>query len=121
MRTLALVAAMTALTLSPSVLAAQSSANQQPASKPATSHASDTAKKASTSATATSTTKQASWTKEEVKEAQEGLAKEGLYKGKVDGTFNADTHKALKEYQKKNKMPVTGQLDDNVLAKLKSA
>jgi len=39
----------------------------------------------------------------------------------VDGTFNADTHKALKEYQKKNKMPVTGQLDENVLAKLKSA
>jgi peptidoglycan hydrolase-like protein with peptidoglycan-binding domain len=61
------------------------------------------------------------WTTDQIKEAQEGLAKAGFYKGKPTGVFNADTKKALKSYQKKNKLPVTGRLDDEVLNKLKSA
>jgi hypothetical protein len=35
--------------------------------------------------------------------------------------LNADTRKALKKYQKSNKLPVTGRLSDDVLAKLKSS
>jgi hypothetical protein len=35
--------------------------------------------------------------------------------------MNADTRKALREYQKQNKLPVTGRLSDSVLVKLKSA
>ena len=61
------------------------------------------------------------WTTDQIKEAQEGLAKAGLYKGKPTGQFNADTRKALKKYQKQNKLPVTGRLDNEVLNKLKSA
>ena len=61
------------------------------------------------------------WTKEQIKEAQQGLAKAGFYKGTVTGTWNKDTKNALKEFQKENKMPVTGHLSDSVLVKLKSA
>jgi peptidoglycan hydrolase-like protein with peptidoglycan-binding domain len=129
MRTLALVTAMTALTLSAGALAAQSTSTQQPAAKPTMSQTpavhvkSDTTKKATTaSAKATTTTaRHAAWTKDQVKEAQEGLAKAGLYKGKTSGIMNADTRKALRAYQKQNKLPVTGRLSDSVLVKLKSA
>jgi peptidoglycan hydrolase-like protein with peptidoglycan-binding domain len=61
------------------------------------------------------------WTKAQIKEAQEGLKKAGFYKGDTTGVFNADTRKALKKYQKSNKLPVTGRLSDDVLAKLKSS
>jgi peptidoglycan hydrolase-like protein with peptidoglycan-binding domain len=63
----------------------------------------------------------AKWTKAQIKEAQEGLKKAGYYKGDTTGVFNADTRKALKKYQKSNKLPVTGRLSDDVLAKLKSS
>lgn len=128
MRTFSLAAALTALTLSASTLAAQST-SQQPATKPAMSQSSavhvkqdSTKKAATTSASAkTSTTRHAAWTKNDIKEAQEGLTKAGLYKGKTSGIMNADTRKALREYQKQNKLPVTGRLSDSVLVKLKSA
>jgi peptidoglycan hydrolase-like protein with peptidoglycan-binding domain len=130
MRTFSLAAALTALTLSASALAAQST-SQQPATKPAMNQSSavhvkqDSTKKAATpsaSATKKSTaTRHAAWTKDDIKQAQEGLTKAGLYKGKTSGIMNADTRKALREYQKQNKLPVTGRLSDSVLVKLKSA
>ena len=129
MRTLALVTAMAALTFSAGALAAQSTSTQQPATKPTMNQApamhvkSDTTKKTATtaSAKAASTAHHAAWTKDQVKEAQEGLTKAGLYKGKASGVMNADTRKALRTYQKENKLPVTGRLSDSVLVKLKSA
>lgn len=130
MRTLSLIAAMAALTLSTGALAAQSTSTKPPAAKPTVSQpsnqsssmhaAQDTTKKAA-AANSTMTKRHAAWTKDQIKEAQEGLAKAGLYKGKVTGQFNADTRKALREYQKENKLPVTGRLSDSVLVKLKSA
>lgn len=129
MRTFSLAAALTALTLSASALAAQST-SQQPATKPAMNQSSavhvkqDSTKKAATtsaSAKTSTTTRHAAWTKDDIKEAQEGLTKAGLYKGKASGIMNADTRKALREYQKQNKLPVTGRLSDSVLVKLKSA
>ena len=129
MRTFSLVAALAALTVSASALAAQST-SQQPATKPAMNQSStvhvkqDTTKKAATTAAsvkASTTARHAAWTKDDIKEAQEGLSKAGLYKGKASGVMNADTRKALREYQKQNKFPVTGRLSDSVLVKLKSA
>jgi putative peptidoglycan binding protein len=129
MRTLALVTAMAALTLSAGALAAQSTSTQQPATKPSMSQTpavhvkSDTTKKAAPTVStkkAAATTHHAAWTKDQVKDAQEGLAKAGLYKGKATGEMNAATRKALRTYQKQNKMPVTGRLSDSVLVKLKS-
>jgi peptidoglycan hydrolase-like protein with peptidoglycan-binding domain len=127
MRTLALITAMAALTLSAGALAAQSTSTQPPATKPTMNQApavhvkQDTTKNATTAGAKAAKTHHAAWTKDQVKEAQEGLAKAGLYKGKATGMFNADTKKALREYQKQNKLPVTGRLSDSVLVKLKSA
>jgi peptidoglycan hydrolase-like protein with peptidoglycan-binding domain len=112
-RTLALVSAVVAASLSAGALSAQSTATtkQKPAMNqaPAVQTTMDSTKH-----------HHAAWTSEQIKEAQEGLAKAGLYKGKASGVFNADTRKALKAYQKQNKLPVTGRLNDDVLTRLKS-
>jgi peptidoglycan hydrolase-like protein with peptidoglycan-binding domain len=122
-RKLALVSAVVAGALSAGTLMAQTAAPKpgttstmqhaqtHPAAKP------DTGAKAATKA---ATTNHAKWTKDQIKEAQEGLIKAGLYKGPATGVFNADTRKSLREYQQKNHLPATGQLSDSVLAKLKT-
>jgi peptidoglycan hydrolase-like protein with peptidoglycan-binding domain len=125
MRRLSLFAGMLAMCLSAGALSAQSSSAQQPASKPTMKHSSsvnvtqDTAKAASSKSSMSA--RHAAWTKDQVKEAQEGLGKAGLYKGKATGVMNADTRAALRSYQKKNHLPVTGRLSDSVLVKLKSS
>ena len=122
LRSLALASALVVASLSASALSAQTSA--APSKPTPTSHAPTVHPKvdsSSTSAMSKSTHKSMAWTTEQIKEAQEGLAKAGFYKGKPTGQFNADTRKALKKYQKQNKLPVTGRLDNEVLNKLKSA
>jgi peptidoglycan hydrolase-like protein with peptidoglycan-binding domain len=125
-RKFALVSAVVAGFISAGTLTAQTAA---PAKKPAATStmqhtqsppaaAQDTGSKAAASKTTTHHTK---WTKDQIKEAQEGLIKAGLYKGQATGVFNADTRKALREYEKKNNLPATGKLSDSVLVKLKSA
>jgi peptidoglycan hydrolase-like protein with peptidoglycan-binding domain len=109
--TLAVAALMT--TLMAGGLHAQASATKHDSTMK--SNASAPAAKQSTMA------HHAKWTKTQIKEAQEGLKKAGYYKGDTTGVFNADTRKALKEYQKSNKLPVTGKLSEDVLAKLKSS
>jgi peptidoglycan hydrolase-like protein with peptidoglycan-binding domain len=122
-RTLALVSALAAASLSANSLSAQSTATptSKPAAAPAMKHASGSQAQDTTAKTTASTTHHAAWTKDQIKEAQEGLTKAGLYKGKATGVLNQDTKKALRAYQKQNNMPVTGRLNDDVLAKLKSA
>ena len=122
LRSLALASALVVASLSASALSAQTSA--APSKPTPTSHAPTVHAKvdsSSTSAMSKSTNKSMTWTTAQIKEAQEGLAKAGFYKGKPTGQFNADTRKALKKYQKQNKLPVTGRLDNEVLNKLKSA
>jgi len=118
-RTFALVSALVAASLSTQALSAQSSATttQQPAASPTTKKAPVVHAKADTTAMKTH---HAAWTKDQIKEAQEGLAKAGLYKGKATGVMNSKTKSALRAYQKENKLPVTGRLSDSVLVKLKS-
>jgi peptidoglycan hydrolase-like protein with peptidoglycan-binding domain len=123
LRSLALASALVVASLSASALSAQTSAapskpTPSAASPAPTVHAQDTSK---TSAMSKSASKSMTWTTDQIKEAQEGLAKAGFYKGKPTGQFNADTRKALEHYQKKNHLPVTGRLDNEVLKKLKSA
>jgi peptidoglycan hydrolase-like protein with peptidoglycan-binding domain len=104
-----------------SQLAAQTSA---PAKPPAVAQKPPTASTTPTSTAAAATpiaTHHPTWTKEEIVEAQTGLAKAGYYRGNPTGNMNADTHKALKAFQKANDMPATGRLSDSVLSKLKSA
>ena len=116
-RTLAVASAfVAAAALSTQPFAAQSAASSKPAMHQAPAQQVD-----STKAGATTLARHAAWTKDQVKAAQQGLAKAGLYKGEATGVWNQDTKKALRAYQKENKMPVTGRLSDSVLVKLKSA
>ncbi|MFA8439539.1 L,D-transpeptidase family protein [Pueribacillus sp. YX66] len=39
---------------------------------------------------------------------QQQLKAKGYYKGKIDGIFNRETEKAVKQFQKDNNLPVTG-------------
>jgi peptidoglycan hydrolase-like protein with peptidoglycan-binding domain len=123
-RTLAIAAAFTAVTLSTQAVAAQSTATK-PAMKqaPAQTVKVDSGKTTAAASSGKSTMKahHAMWTKDQIKEAQQGLAKAGFYKGTATGVWNKDTKNALKEFQKENKLPVTGRLSDSVLVKLKSA
>jgi hypothetical protein len=123
-RKFALVSAVVAGALSAGTLMAQTAA-PKPGASPTMQHAQtppaakqDTGSKA---ASKTATAHHAMWTKDQIKEAQEGLIKAGLYKGQATGVFNSDTRKALRAYEKKNHLPATGQLNDSVLAKLKTA
>jgi peptidoglycan hydrolase-like protein with peptidoglycan-binding domain len=61
------------------------------------------------------------WTKAQIEEAQEGLAKAGFYKGKATGKYDKSTRKAVREYQKANKLPVTGHLSNDLLTRLHSS
>ncbi len=97
-------------------LAAQDTAKAKPAPQ-ATQKAPTTA----AAPTKPAAQKEMKWTKEQITEAQTGLAKAGYYKGQPTGVMNADTHKALKAFEKANNLPATGRLSDSVLVKLKSA
>ena len=130
LRSLALASALVVASLSASALSAQSTAAPAKPSPSAASHAPTVHAKVDSGSTSAmnkstsksvKTSKSMKWTTDQIKEAQEGLAKAGFYKGKATGVFNADTKKALKSYQKKNKLPVTGRLDNELLNKLKSA
>jgi peptidoglycan hydrolase-like protein with peptidoglycan-binding domain len=124
-RALTLASVLMAASLSANTLAAQSTSTTSPApamhQAPAVHVKTDTTKTRASSASKGATAHHAAWTAAQVKEAQEGLAKAGLYKGKATGVFNKDTKRALRAYQKQNHLPVTGRLSDSTLAKLKSA
>lgn len=119
-RNIAVATAVLACAAGAGQLAAQTAAPAKPApsaqKSPATTTTTSAAKPAKPA-----TTHHAAWTKEEITEAQTGLAKAGYYKGKPTGTMNADTRSALKAFEKANNMPATGKLSDSVLVKLKSA
>jgi peptidoglycan hydrolase-like protein with peptidoglycan-binding domain len=57
-------------------------------------------------------------TKENVKLLQERLAAEGVYAGPVDGELNAQTEAALRTYQQKQGLPVSGAADEATLRQL---
>ena len=46
------------------------------------------------------------------------LRRLGIYSGQVDGILGPDTHRAIEDYQVKNKLPVTGQPDQMLNALL---
>jgi len=110
LKAVAISAALLAMTLGPALAdEAKPAAGAAPSAK-TEAHAKST----------TSSAKHMTWSKEQIKEAQEGLAKGGYYKGAVNGTWNKATSEALKSWQKANKMPATGHLSDETLAKLKT-
>jgi peptidoglycan hydrolase-like protein with peptidoglycan-binding domain len=57
-------------------------------------------------------------TKDQVKLIQERLKADGVYAGPVDGELNAQTEAALRQYQQKQGIPVSGAADDATLKEL---
>lgn len=57
-------------------------------------------------------------TKDNLKLVQERLKAEGVYAGPVDGELNARTEAALRQYQEKQGLPVSGAADDATLKQL---
>ena len=49
---------------------------------------------------------------------QERLKAEGVYAGPVDGELNAQTEAALRQYQQKHGIPVSGAADEATLREL---
>jgi peptidoglycan hydrolase-like protein with peptidoglycan-binding domain len=57
-------------------------------------------------------------TKDNLKLLQERLKTEGVYAGPVDGEMNAQTEAALRAYQEKQGLPVSGAADETTLKEL---
>ena len=60
-------------------------------------------------------------TGEAVKKVQRRLKKLGYYKGSIDGDYGNGTKTAVKSFQKKNGLSVTGKVNKNTLTKLNSS
>ncbi len=54
----------------------------------------------------------------ELRQAQQKLKDDGDYHGQIDGKFGPKTRQALKDFQQKNGLPQTGQLDQQTASKL---
>ena len=57
-------------------------------------------------------------TKDNLKLVQERLKAEGVYAGPTDGEMNAQTEAALRAYQEKQNLPVSGAADEATLKQL---
>lgn len=57
-------------------------------------------------------------TRSEVRQAQQKLRGEGLYRGRIDGLMGAETSQALRRYQQKNGLQTTARLDQDTLNSL---
>ena len=53
------------------------------------------------------------WADENVREVQEKLRDGGFYSGEIDGAYSTQLAAALTSYQTRNRLPVTGQLDED--------
>jgi peptidoglycan hydrolase-like protein with peptidoglycan-binding domain len=60
-------------------------------------------------------------TKDQIQQVQERLKAEGLDPGPVDGVMNPRTEAALRQYQEKFGLPVSGAADEATLRRLQIA
>jgi lipid-binding SYLF domain-containing protein/peptidoglycan hydrolase-like protein with peptidoglycan-binding domain len=56
--------------------------------------------------------------KDDIRTAQQALKDKGTYTGPVDGTMNAETKKALRDFQQKNNLEATGTLNHETMTAL---
>jgi len=57
--------------------------------------------------------------RKDVKKMQQTLRGKGYYRGKIDGVFGLRTRAGVREFQKAENLPVTGQLDAQTEGKFK--
>jgi len=55
---------------------------------------------------------------DEVRQAQQQLQAQGLYKGPIDGKVGSEMHRALARYQQQNGLRQTGTLDEQTVARI---
>ena len=55
---------------------------------------------------------------DEVRQAQQQLQAQGLYKGPMDGKVGSEMHRALARYQQQNGLRQTGTLDEQTVARI---
>lgn len=60
------------------------------------------------------------WSRDEVVAAQQGLTRAGVYHGAATGTVDQLTMNAIREFQRTNGLPVTGELSNALLTRLKA-
>jgi peptidoglycan hydrolase-like protein with peptidoglycan-binding domain len=122
-RKLALTAGVLFTALTAGTLTAQTAATTKPSSTGTMKHAPASLPKGQDSTHVRSSAGakvHAKWTTDQVKEAQQGLTKAGYYKGQINGKYGRSTRAAIRQYQKANKLKVTGRLDNELLTKLRS-
>jgi len=56
--------------------------------------------------------------KADIEKVQKSLSDKGFYPGNVDGVLGPRTRAGIREYQKSEKLPVTGRLDAETAGKL---
>jgi peptidoglycan hydrolase-like protein with peptidoglycan-binding domain len=56
--------------------------------------------------------------RDEVRQAQQQLEKQGLYHGAIDGLLGSETKQAIQQFQQKNGLQVTARLDQQTMNKL---
>jgi peptidoglycan hydrolase-like protein with peptidoglycan-binding domain len=57
---------------------------------------------------------------EDIRQAQEALQDQGLYHGQIDGKWGPQTKQAVSQFQKKNGLKQTAQLDQQTLDDLQN-
>ncbi|HEU4340573.1 MAG TPA: peptidoglycan-binding domain-containing protein [Candidatus Binatia bacterium] len=57
-------------------------------------------------------------TSHEIKRAEQALNVQGFNPGRIDGKIDGETKEALREFQKRNNLDVTGDLDKETAEKL---
>ena len=62
--------------------------------------------------------KQASMSQSDIQQAQQQLKAQGLYRGAVDGILGPQTEQALSQFQQRNGLPQTADLDQQTMTRL---
>lgn len=112
--TLSFLSAGALLAQAPTKPAAQPAATQQAAPAP---QARQVAQQTKTVAHAAAAPR---WTRDQVREAQEGLKRAKVYSGPVNGLLGPATRRAIRAYQKAHQLKETGGLSDSLLTSLKA-
>lgn len=60
----------------------------------------------------------AAMSRSEIRQAQQQLRQDHLYRGRIDGIAGSATRQAVQRYQRKNGLPVTAQLDQDTMNSL---
>jgi peptidoglycan hydrolase-like protein with peptidoglycan-binding domain len=105
--------------LSVGSLLAQQDTTTPPAAKPAP--AATTAAPAKTHRMAhKASAMKPKWSKDQITEIQQGLAKAKLFNGKPNGVLGPQTRRAIRAFERANKLPVTGVPSDTLVTLLKN-